>query len=167
MGFHGNSDQQRHHNGERTMSPSENDDTGRKLHNRQSRFNLSDIMKLIVSPPLLMQQAAKDPGRRSSASSLLLPPRFQRPLMVLRLSTSTLCNNTAHYWPTVSHSFSLIGYSVTFPHHQISIIATLCFISSFCPSVTPPPQGCQTFLLWSCHTPCFLWASLLLALPWQ
>ncbi|XP_030294248.1 dachshund homolog 2-like isoform X1 [Sparus aurata] len=28
MGFHGNSDQQRHHNGERTMSPLENDDTG-------------------------------------------------------------------------------------------------------------------------------------------
>lgn len=76
MGFHGNSDQQRHHNGERTMSPLENDDTGRKLHNRHSRFNLSDIMKLTVSPPLLMQEAAKDPGRRSSASSLLLPPRF-------------------------------------------------------------------------------------------
>lgn len=58
------------------MSPLENDDTGRKLHNRHSRFNLSDIMKLTVSPPLLMQEAAKDPGRRSSASSLLLPPRF-------------------------------------------------------------------------------------------
>ncbi|XP_073334993.1 dachshund homolog 1-like [Pagrus major] len=42
MGFHGNSDQQRHHNGERTMSPSENDDTG-----------LSDLPFMVMPHPLL------------------------------------------------------------------------------------------------------------------
>ncbi|XP_068187811.1 dachshund a [Antennarius striatus] len=42
MGFHGNTDQLQHHNGERTMSPSENDDTG-----------LSDLPFMVMPHPLL------------------------------------------------------------------------------------------------------------------
>ncbi|XP_036976727.1 dachshund a isoform X3 [Acanthopagrus latus] len=52
MGFHGNSDQQRHHNGERTMSPSENDDTaGSEGSWEKEQRLLSPPPSSVLAPP--------------------------------------------------------------------------------------------------------------------
>ncbi len=69
MGFHGNSDQQRHHNG----AESENDDTGTSWHHHQS-LNLKDVKDPIAVSSLLVPHVGGSEGSWEKEQRLLSPP---------------------------------------------------------------------------------------------
>lgn len=163
MGFHASSEQQWHHDADRTTSPPELDDAG-KSRSRRRLLRPTRIMTSRATPsPCAEQEPVKDRGRRSRTSSRRRSP-WPLPLpLVQPRSVSTPCSSVAHCWRTVSDASAFIG-SHNFLFFYLWVYSPInkkihCSVIVF-------TQGCQNFLLWSCPTPSCLLAYPPPALPW-